>query len=241
MSERGKSGIYSITHVASGTRYIGQAASIGDRWLTHRSHLDLGRHHCRHLQSAWKKYGAGAFAFFVLEYVPLDKEALASREQHWFDKLRPEYNVAPAAGSSLGVKHPPRSEEFRLRMGEMKRGFRHSPETIALLKRQAAERAYRHPEEVRARISAALTGRARSAEAIEKHRAAVTGRKQTPEEIARRSASLTGKKRTPEQCARIAEAKKGHGAGVKRGPRPPHVIEAMRAGRQRWLEAKRGV
>jgi group I intron endonuclease len=208
MSERGKSGIYSITNTVSGKRYVGQAASIGDRWLTHKSHLNMNRHHCKHLQAAWRKYGADSFVFVVLEYVPLNKELLATREQHWMDALQPEYNMAPAAGSSFGIKHPPRSLAFRERMSEMKRGFKHKPETIELLRRLAAEQNYSPSPEHREKLRATHTGKPKRPESIEKQRQQMIGRKQHPDLVARRAVANTGKKRTPEQCARISAAKR---------------------------------
>lgn len=134
MNERRKSGIYIIKNTLNGKCYIGQAKSIGDRWYTHKSSLSRGKHHSRYLQASWNKYGQDAFVFQVLEYVKLDKELLTQKEQYWINKLKPAYNLAPAAGSSLGIKHPPRTEEFKERMRIRKLGFKHSKETIELLK-----------------------------------------------------------------------------------------------------------
>jgi group I intron endonuclease len=237
MSERRKSGIYCIANEISGKRYVGQAASIGDRWLTHRSHLELGRHHCRHLQAAWKKHGATAFTFSVLEYVPLDKALLAEREQFWMTQLMPLYNVAPSAGSSLGMKHPPRTDEFRKRQGDMRRGKSPSPEALERIRAYAKQRAIEKPwtptpEHVE-KLRAAATGRVHSKEEIEKRRQQVIGRKQPPQEIARRAASLTGQKRTPEQRARIAESLKGKRLGKKHSEETKAKIGAAHKGRRR--------
>ena len=259
MGERHRSGIYCITNKVSGKRYVGQAASIGDRWLTHRSQLNRGRHHCAHLQAAWRKHGADAFTFEVLEYVPLDKEALATREQHWMDALKPEYNVAPAAGSSLGLKHPPRSEEFRRRVSEMKRGQRPSPETIALLKAIAEQKRadgtmYRPTAEHREKLRDNAK-HLQTRESIDKRRATMTGRKQSPEQIAKRVEKLTGHTVSDEARRKIGEANRIHMTGRKQSAetiekraaalrgqkrpgvgaqlagrtRPPHVVAALRA------------
>lgn len=243
MNERKKSGIYIIRNVVNGNCYIGQAKSIGDRWYTHKSHLNCGYHHSRHLQSAWKKYGPDSFVFEVLEYVELNKDLLFEREQYWFDTLSPQYNIAPAAVSSIGVKHPPRTEEFKERMRVKQLGFRHSEETKAMLKAMAAELNYKHPPEVRARISKGLKGRIKKPETIEKHRAKMIGRKQSKEHIAKRVAHLIGHTVSDYCKQRTAEANRARLLGTKQSPdliekriaplrgkkRPPEVIAAMHA------------
>lgn len=263
MNERGKSGIYAIVNTANQKCYIGQAASIGDRWLYHRSSLRRGKHHSRLLQNAWNKYGEAAFQFKVVEYAPRDAVALAEREQMWLDVIKPAYNIAPVSASTLGIKHPPRSDDFKRRMAEMKRGYKPSPEQIEKQRRHAMENPYRHTPEAKAKISAGLAGKKPSPEAVEKTRRANTGRKQTPEEIAKRIAANTGRKRSPEQCARISESLKGKRLGTKMSeetkakigaahkgrkrpdvtaaskgvPRSPEVVEAIRAGHlKRWAD-----
>lgn len=235
---RGVSGIYAITNKVNGKRYVGQAASIGDRWLTHKSHLNTGRHHSRHLQASWNKHGAEAFDFTLLELVPADKDVLAVREQFWFDLLRPEYNAAPVAGSSLGLKHPPRSEEFRRKQSEMKRGFKHSLEAIARFREIADQKRadgtmYRPTEEHREKLRQANIGKKHSAETIEKWRAKVIGRKQPAEEIAKRSAANRGRKRTPEQCERISRSLIGKRLGKKLSESTKEKIGAAHRGRKR--------
>ena len=107
-----KSGIYSIINEVNGKFYIGSAVSIRKRWYNHRRGLNKGTHENKHLRRAWKKYGEGAFYFGVLEPVE-DPTCLTDREQYWMDLLKPEYNICPTAGSSLGVK---RTEEQKQKM-----------------------------------------------------------------------------------------------------------------------------
>lgn len=84
MNNLKQSGIYSIIHISSGKRYIGQAVNIYRRFNTHRSELNSGKHHSILLQRAWNKYGKDAFKFELLEYVT-DVSKLEEREQHWMD------------------------------------------------------------------------------------------------------------------------------------------------------------
>lgn len=132
------SGIYQILNAINGKRYIGSAASLRQRWMAHRSALRLGRHCNGHLQRAWNLYGGKTFVFSVLEYVS-DIEGLVEREQYYMDALRPEYNLSPTAGSSLGLVRGPQSEEHRRKISEANTGRMWS-------------------EEARQKLSAALRG-----------------------------------------------------------------------------------
>lgn len=98
-----KSGIYKIVNLVNGKLYIGSAVDLAARWRQHSSKLRNGNHHSIKLQRSWDKHGAESFGFEVVEYAPADSD-LVKREQVWIDALRPFYNIAPVAGSQLGVK-----------------------------------------------------------------------------------------------------------------------------------------
>jgi len=161
-----QSGIYMITCVESGKVYIGSAVDLFTRWRQHFYHLTKNKHHCRHLQNAWNKYGANDFKFAVLEFTPADE--LREREQAFIDFVKPEdrFNATPTAGSLLGFKMNAESLE-RMRVAHT--GFRHSEETK---RRVSAARAgiaprpagWKMPEEGRAKVSAARKGKALSPE-----------------------------------------------------------------------------
>ena len=102
------SGIYTITNTKNGTRYVGSSANLKRRWAVHKSRLLGGTHENGYLQNAWDKYGKGAFEFRVLLHC--DPEMCVPFEQMAMDTLDPEYNIAPVAGSCLGVTH---TEETR--------------------------------------------------------------------------------------------------------------------------------
>ena len=54
------------------------------------------------------KYGYANFSVSMLEYC--DKSDLLVKEQYYFDKLDPQYNILKIAGSSQGYKHTDESK-----------------------------------------------------------------------------------------------------------------------------------
>lgn len=112
------SGIYQIVNIINGEKYIGSAVNIKKRWNQHLSQLRKGTHGNKYLQRAYDKYGEDAFKFSVLETI-LFSDCLIDLEQKYIDKLNPEYNLCPTAGSPLGVK---RSEETKKKISENSKG-----------------------------------------------------------------------------------------------------------------------
>ena len=102
--------------------YIGSATDLKDRERGHFKDLRKGNHNNGRLQNHFNKYGEADLVFEVIEsgeYV--GKNHLLSREQGWFDPYKsvgrelPYFNVAPIAGSQLGIK---RTEEQCKKNGE---------------------------------------------------------------------------------------------------------------------------
>ena len=107
-------GIYSITNTATGKLYIGQATNLHARRLSHLGRLRRHEHRCRHLQSAFDKYGEHVFRFDILEACP--RQRLDERERHYislFGTTDPKkgYNTEPG-----GSTRPPASGITRQRM-----------------------------------------------------------------------------------------------------------------------------
>jgi group I intron endonuclease len=57
----------------------------------------------RPIDFALLKYGYSNFRLEILEYC--EKKETVSREQHYFDLFKPEYNILKVAGSTLGFRH----------------------------------------------------------------------------------------------------------------------------------------
>lgn len=210
MTDYNVSGIYKITNLINGHCYVGSAVNIQKRWWKHVNDLNKNQSHSSYLQRAWNKYGAENFEFSVLELCfPF---ALILSEQAWMDEIKPEYNMAPKAGSQLGIKRSPEwiaklaarnkvllpSAETRLKMSLAKKGRKHSPETraklsLALTKR-AGEKRSPLSQERRARLSAINKGKTKSPETRARMSLAQKGRTFTPEARAKMSLAQRNKK-----------------------------------------------
>jgi group I intron endonuclease len=87
------------------------------------------------IYKALLKYGHSNFSLEILEFCEPAKAV--SKEQEYINLLKPEYNLNPVAGSSLG--------------------FKHSEET--LVKMRSSELIPKHSDETRLKLAAAATGR----------------------------------------------------------------------------------
>lgn len=104
-----KSGIYCILNKINNKKYIGSAIDLKNRKYQHFKALSTNRHHNKHLQRSYNKYGENSFVFQIIEFVPESKN-LISKEQFWinmvlFNNKRCHlYNECLVAGSQLGRK-----------------------------------------------------------------------------------------------------------------------------------------
>ena len=100
------SGVYCITNLINNKQYIGQTYNLKYRWRTHRNSLKANRHHNKHLQYAWNKYGEDSFKFDILEYCSVD--LLDKREIYWiefYNTIQKGYNLAEGGLGCRGYKH----------------------------------------------------------------------------------------------------------------------------------------
>lgn len=202
-------GIYKIENTINGRCYVGSAMCVEKRWSDHASMLNSGCHHSRKLQRAWNKRGGEAFQFTVIEHVS-EPVLLVSREQHWIGALRAYgvgYNMAPMAGSSLGIK---RSDETRAKIAAVQRGTkRGSLSDVTRAKISASHMGKRrepHTLEQRAARSEWQTGKRHTPESIERMRAAQKGRVISVAAREKLSIAHRGKKLSQEHRAKVSAA-----------------------------------
>jgi group I intron endonuclease len=179
ISFKNKSGIYIIKTKVNNRFYIGSAINLYSRMHTHLTHLKQNKHCNLKLQRFVNKYGIENLFFECIELC--DKENLITKEQFYIDTLKPFYNIAKIAGSTLGIKITKEQSEklSKLRKGKQNSlGRKYSKETIIKMSESAKKRGL-HPN---------------FKEASKK---ANTGRKHTKEH--REKVSLKQKKITIEQ------------------------------------------
>lgn len=183
-----KNVIYKIRNVTNDKFYVGSTNNTKVRFKNHRRLLRKGKHHCKHLQAAWNKYGEDCFKFEVIEVVKDDSD-LWNAENAWLTQWvgRPEcYNSgrsAEAPNRGLLKENNPltgrtRSQEVNEQVSRSlkehyaanehpRQGKKHSPETLAKIAANRTpprgEKHYRYgktvSEEVRKKIGDAQRGK----------------------------------------------------------------------------------
>lgn len=204
--------IYKIVNLVNDKFYVGSTTNKKVRFREHRKQLRGNRHHCKHLQAAWNKYGEEKFDFRVVEEVP-NEVSLHEVEDCWlkehFGKVYC-YNsgaaaVAPWRGV-YGVDHFNFGKEMAHAQKE---------QISQTLKDFYAQDYFNHPrvgkqhtEETKAKISAA--------------------------KLANPVSPWEGKERSEETKAKISEAQQGKPKGPGR-----KVSEAGKAKIRANIEAGR--
>ena len=115
---KGKSGIYMLTNKLTNDIYIGQSVDISKRF---RNYFNLNYIKSKGsfiISRALIKYGYYNFSVTILEYC--DKYDLIIREQYYFNKLNPQYNILKISGSSRYFKH---SEETKTKISKSLKGI----------------------------------------------------------------------------------------------------------------------
>ena len=115
---KGKSGIYMITNKLTNDIYIGQSIDISNRFKHYFNLSYIKSKDSFRISRALIKYGYSNFSVTILEYC--EKSELLVREQYYFDKLNPQYNILKIAGSSLNSKH---TEETKAKISKSLKGI----------------------------------------------------------------------------------------------------------------------
>jgi len=126
LDNKGKAGIYRWINKENGKTYVGSAINLSTRLYVYYSLKRLINSKMA-IYHALLKYGYSGFSLEILEYCePWD---VLRREQHYLDLLKPEYNIHPTAGSSIGYRH---TEETKQAIRDALKGRQVSEETRGL-------------------------------------------------------------------------------------------------------------
>jgi group I intron endonuclease len=72
-------GVYIITNIVTGDRYIGQSRELEKRLRGHQLLLEAGKHPNKHLQKDCQIYGSKMFAYGILEAIDICNLRIESR------------------------------------------------------------------------------------------------------------------------------------------------------------------
>jgi len=121
------SGIYMIQSTIDNRKYIGSAVNLHNRFCVHKHNLEKHKHNNRHLQRFYDKYGSEYLKFIVVE--ECDRNILLKREQFFINKIKPSFNGSKTAGSNLGFKRSPLTEEHKIKISTSSKGHKKSIQT----------------------------------------------------------------------------------------------------------------
>lgn len=99
---KGKVGIYRLINTITNKSYVGSSTNIGNRLKKYYCNSYLLSKTLKHNSRIYKsilEYNYYNFNLYILEYCTM--EDLISREQHYMDLLKPEYNILKTAGCNF--------------------------------------------------------------------------------------------------------------------------------------------
>jgi len=155
---KGKAGIYMLTNKLTGDIYVGQSIDLRKRFIKYFSLSYITSRKELIISRALIKYGYSNFSVTILEYC-IESE-LDVKEQYYFDKLNPQYNIQKiAGGSSKGLKL---SEETKSKISKSLKGVYASflPRVITITKRTYSSQSDTNglPKSPRSRVLAQYLG-----------------------------------------------------------------------------------
>jgi group I intron endonuclease len=101
---KNKAGIYMFFNLVNGHTYIGSSIKLDKRFRSHINNIGKVKYP---LYNALIKNGLNNFSFLILQFCEPSEEICLGLEQNYLDLHNPEYNLLKLAGSSQGFKHSP--------------------------------------------------------------------------------------------------------------------------------------
>lgn len=154
-------GIYSITNIINGKKYIGQSVDVKIRINNHKWALRHNRHENDYLQKSFNKYGEDCFVFDIIcECEEYQLDELERFYISYYDCTNSDYGYNFESGGS-SQKHW--SEELRQKMKKIRSenpgmlGKKHSEETKAIMREKALGRTL--SDETKAKLSESHKGK----------------------------------------------------------------------------------
>lgn len=119
-------GVYKIINTINGKVYIGQAQDIERRWNYHKYSALKGESNV--LYKAMRKYGIDNFSFEVIEECSI--EELNEKEIYYIEQYNSYIHAENSNGYNMtlggdGVKGLVRTEEFKIKFSESRKGEKH--------------------------------------------------------------------------------------------------------------------
>lgn len=196
--------IYKIVNLVNDKFYVGSTVNKKVRFRQHRKLLRGNRHHCKHLQAAWNKYGEEKFYFRVVEEVPAGASLQFVEETYLLQHVGKPYCYNTGRSADAPWRNAPAhvTPNFGRRMAEAQKG-----KIAASLREFYAEDYNNHPRvgtvhtaETRAKISAAKK------ENPQRHWAGQQRSQETKDKIGDKQRGVpkaAGRKVSPEGLAKI--------------------------------------
>lgn len=122
---KGKSGIYCFKNKINGSIYVGSSVDLVKRLKYYFSVNYLRNATLRSkskIYSSLLKNGYGNFILEILEHC--DPDQCIEREDYYINTLKPDYNICPKAGSSLGRIT---SEDTKMKLSTIAKNRKHIP------------------------------------------------------------------------------------------------------------------
>lgn len=102
-------GVYEIRNILNGKMYVGSSKNVERRFVIHLSQLRNCKHHNKHLQRAFLKYGENSFEMVIIEscdsYELFERESFWIENKHAMDELC-GYNIGSVGGGDNLTNHP---------------------------------------------------------------------------------------------------------------------------------------